>query len=176
MNRRTWLIGGGVGVAAAAAGLGYGWLRQRSALGAAESTFWDMSFEQPGGGTLAMASLRGRPLLVNFWATWCAPCIKEMPMLDRFYRDQHARGWQVVGLAVDGPTPVREYLQRLPIGFPIGLAGMEGAELSRLLGNASGGLPFTVVLGPDGHIEARKLGPVAPDELEMWDRRVIPRA
>jgi thiol-disulfide isomerase/thioredoxin len=176
MNRRRWVIGGAIGTAAAAAGLGLGWYRSRSNRDTAENALWALTFEQPAGGSLSFAELRGHPVLVNFWATWCAPCLREMPLLDRFYRDQRERGWRVVGLAVDGAAPVREFLQRLPIGFPIGLAGMEGAALSRQLGNVSGGLPFTVVLGPDGHIEARKLGAIAPDDLDLWDRRVIPRA
>ncbi|MBC7717365.1 MAG: TlpA family protein disulfide reductase, partial [Pseudorhodobacter sp.] len=81
-----------------------------------------------------MADLRGKPLLLNFWATWCPPCVKEMPLLDAFYQTHRARGWQVVGLAVDSPTPVRAFLERVPVSFPIGLAGMEGSELSRALG------------------------------------------
>jgi len=169
MNRRR-VLGTGIAVAAAAAGLGFAAWRGRPTTTAADEALWGMSFEQPGGGTLAMASLRGKPLLVNFWATWCAPCVKEMPLLDRFHREHQARGWQVVGLAVDGPTPVREYLQRLPIGFPIGLAGMEGAEISRSLGNTNGALPFTVVFAADGHVVARKLGEVTPSELQSWGR------
>lgn len=175
MNRRRWL-GAGIAAAAAAAGAGWALYRSRSPLGDAETALWAMSFEQPGGGSLALASLRGQPLLVNFWATWCPPCIKEMPLLDRFYREQHARGWQVVGLAADNAEPVREFLGRLPMSFPIGLAGFEGVGLSRRLGNANGALPFTVVLGADGAIAARKLGAIAPEDLDLWDRLVIPRA
>jgi thiol-disulfide isomerase/thioredoxin len=85
------------------------------------------------------------PLVLNFWATWCPPCIKEMPALDRF-REPCGTRWEVVGLAVDGPTPVREFLQRVPVSFPIGLAGFGGADLGKRLGNQTGGLPFTVVL------------------------------
>jgi thiol-disulfide isomerase/thioredoxin len=170
MNRRL-LLGAGVGAAAVAAGAGYGFYRSQPAGGDSVPALWDLHFEQPGGGTLAMSSLRGRPLLVNFWATWCPPCVKEMPLLDRFHREKQAAGWQVVGIAVDGPTPVREYLAKLPMSFPIGLAGMEGAELSRTLGNANGALPFTVVLDASGHVIARKLGSISERDLADYASR-----
>lgn len=173
MKRRI-LLGAGVGAAALAAGASFSLYRSRVSGSEPEPALWKLSFEQASGGTLTMASLRGRPLLLNFWATWCAPCIKEMPMLDRFHLERKAAGWQVVGIAVDGPTPVHEYLRRLPMSFPIGLAGMEGAELSRTLGNASGSLPFTVVFAADGKILARKLGAVAPSDLEDWVKRANP--
>ena len=82
-----------------------------------------------------MATLRGQPLVLNFWATWCPPCVKEMPEIDRFQREFAARGWQVLGLAVDRPQPVREFLARTPVGYTIAMAGLEGTELSRQLGN-----------------------------------------
>src|SRR5262245_17845603 len=108
MNRRL-LLSAGVAVAAAGAGAGWSWWRHRetdAAAGAAQA-LWQERFEQPSGGELVMAPLRGQPLILNFWATWCAPCVKEMPLLDAFYKERKAAGWQVVGLAVDSPTPVR---------------------------------------------------------------------
>jgi thiol-disulfide isomerase/thioredoxin len=105
---------------------------------------------------------------MNFWATWCPPCVKEMPLLDQFHRQHRAAGWQVVGLAVDGPTPVRQFLARVPVGFAIGLAGFDGTELSRRLGNERGALPFTVVFGKEGRVLHRKLGEVTPEELATW--------
>jgi hypothetical protein len=77
----------------------------------------------------------------------------------------------VVGLAVDSPTPVREFLKRVPVSFPIGLAGMEGSELSRALGNPNGSLPFTVVLSAKGAVVAQKLGSIEASDLELWARQ-----
>ncbi len=168
MNRRRWVLGG-AGVAAAAAGAGWQ-LRHQGELAPAPEpgTLWTLRFPRPEGGELVMAELRGRPLLLNFWATWCPPCVKEMPDLDRFRPLIAARGGEVVGLAIDGPTPVREFLQRVRVGFPIGLAGFEGTDLVKQLGNAQGGLPFTLLFGSDGHVRQRKLGQTTLAELTTW--------
>ena len=83
-----------------------------------------------------MAELRGQPLLINFWATWCPPCIKELPEFDRFARS-HAKQLRVVGLAIDSLAPVQEFLKKQPVGFAIGLAGFAGTDLARSLGNSA---------------------------------------
>jgi thiol-disulfide isomerase/thioredoxin len=165
MNRRHALTIG-VGGIALAAGAGFGWWRER--LPEAERALWNLQFDRPEGGSLALAGLRGQPLLLNFWATWCAPCVKEMPLLDAFQRAHQPAGWRVVGLAVDGPTPVREFLQKLPVTFPIGLAGLTGVDLARSLGNERGGLPFSAVFDRDGRVIARKLGSIAEQDLASW--------
>ena len=170
MNRRFALTAGVAGVAAAA-GSGWAWWRGRSPsapLTEAEQALWQQRFNQPAGGELAMAPLLGKPLVLNFWATWCAPCVKEMPLLDAFYRQQRAKGWQVIGLAIDGPTPVREFLTKLPVGFPIGLAGFNGVDLARSLGNERGGLPFSVIFDRRGAAVFRKLGTIETTELAHW--------
>ena len=171
MIRRRGL-GVAVGAAAALAGVGWALWHQRTDSDGADAAagLWALRFDRPEGGELEMAPLRGRPLVLNFWATWCPPCVKEMPELDRFHRDHAARGWQVVGLAIDGPTPVREFLQRVPVSFPIGLAGFGGTDLVRRLGNPSGGLPFTVLFGREGLPLHRKLGETTYDELAGWAR------
>ena len=132
---------------------------------------WPLRFERPEGGELALADLRGRPLVLNFWATWCPPCVEEMPMLDRFHRAQGAGGWQVAGLAIDSAEPVRDFFARHPVGFPIGLAGVKGVTLARSLGNQRGALPFSVVYDAGGKAIARKLGALTPEELAGWANR-----
>lgn len=129
-----------------------------------------MHFDQPGGGQLGLDTFRGRPLLLNFWATWCPPCVSELPLLDRFQRDQPSGGWQVAGLAVDNLSPVLEFLAKHPVTFPIGLAGAGGIELARDLGNRDGALPFTAVFDRSGALVTRKLGVIKPADLQQWER------
>lgn len=131
---------------------------------------WPLRFETPSGSTLAMESLRGRPLLLNFWATWCPPCVEELPLLDAFYRENSSKSWQVLGLAIDQPSAVRAFLQRTPVSFPVGFAGLGGTELAKALGNLSGGLPFTVVIGAGGEVLQRRMGRVTAADLAQWSR------
>ncbi|MGJ7488978.1 TlpA family protein disulfide reductase [Variovorax sp. ZT4R33] len=177
-SRRAWLLGG-VAAAAGVAGAGTAWWRHATGAGATPageqlpSIFWSSRFERPEGGQLEMASLRGKPLLLNFWATWCPPCVEELPMVDRFFREQAANGWQVVGLAIDRPESVRKFLTRTPVSFPIGITGLDGTELVRELGNTGGGLPFTLVLAADGSVAARKMGQLLPADLDTWRRAEV---
>lgn len=165
-SRRRTLVLGGVGLTAAAAGAYWAARGGRSA--APPEPPWSLEFETPEGGTLRMSSLFGRPLVLNFWATWCPPCIEEMPQLDRFHADFGPRGWQVVGLAIDRKEPVNAFLAKRPVRFPTALAGVAGADLGRRLGNAAGALPFTAVFGADGRISHRKSGQTTYEELAGW--------
>ncbi len=155
---------------AAAGGAGLAWwkFQPHAAERGAEAALWSMEFEKPEGGMLSLRALSGKPLVVNFWATWCPPCVEELPLLNAFYRQHAADGWQVVGLAIDQPSAVRKFLQRMPLDFPIGLAGLGGTELGRSLGNLTGGLPFTVVLGGEGRVLHRKMGQVTSEDLQLW--------
>lgn len=131
---------------------------------------WQQNLDTPGGGKLRLASFQGKPLVINFWATWCPPCVEEMPLLDRFYRENSAKNWNVIGLAVDRPESVRHFLAQHPVAFPIGLVSFEGFDLGRLLGNVSGSLPFTVVVDATGVVAQRKMGRLATADIEAWAR------
>ncbi len=173
VSRRMLL--GGAGAVAALAGLGFAAWRQPGI--AAPGTvsgelappgFWQTQWPTPHGTDLSMASLQGKPLLLNFWATWCPPCVEELPLLETFYLQNKASGWQVLGLAVDKLQPVQAFLRKQPLSFPVGMAGFAGTELTRSMGNLTGSLPFSVVFGADGSILHRKMGRVSVEDLAVW--------
>ena len=175
-SRRTTVVAG-LGVAAAAALVGWRaqvWLQSGGGWGEtghsdeAHHALWSASFEQPEGQTLDMSSLKGRPLVLNFWATWCQPCIAEMPLLDAYFKQNAAKGVQVLGLAIDQPSAVRHFLSLRPVSYPIGLAGMLGPQLSKDLGDEQGGLPFTLVLGANGGLLHRHLGRLHEADVAAW--------
>ena len=168
LSKRNVVLGG-VAVLAALGGATVALRKQESRLNLeAEQALWSAEFDTPYGQVLKMQNLQGKPLVVNFWATWCAPCVEEMPLLDVFFRQNSSKNWQMVGLAIDQPSRVRQYLSQNAISYPIGLAGMSGTNLGRLLGNEQGGLPFTVVLDADGGLIQRKLGKLSAQEIQAW--------
>lgn len=167
--RRGWLLAA-AGVVAVAAGAAVGWRRFSLKEASDSDDLWDLSFPTPDGGTLALADLKGRPLLINFWATWCPPCVEELPLLSRTYTEKKDQGWQIIGIAIDQPDPVRSFLERMPLSFPVALADMSAVGLTKQLGNAAGGLPFTVLFDANGTLRQRKLGQLKPSDLESWLR------
>jgi len=174
-SRRALLAA--VGVLAAAGGT-FWYLRQpmapdapAAAEGAEPVDLWSLRFPRPDGGELVMAEFRGLPLLINFWATWCPPCVKELPEFDRFARS-HDQRLRVVGLAIDALAPVQDFLKKRPVSFAIGLGGFAGTDLARSLGNGAGALPFTVLLNSQGAVVQRKLGETHYAELESWLRKL----
>jgi len=160
----------GAGAAAAVAGVGVALWRfePEKVVDAVKHPLWSQQFESPVGEVLAMAKFQGKPLLLNFWATWCPPCIEELPMIDAFWRENKVNGHQVLALAIDQPSAVRKFLIKHALGFPVGLAGLEGTHLAKSLGNAVGGLPFTVFLKADGSIWRQKMGQLTADDLTQW--------
>ena len=167
-GRRHWLLAAGVTAAAAGAGLAWWRLQPQEALPEGVQALWTQQFQTPTGEPLAMSAFRGRPLLLNFWATWCPPCVEELPMIDAFWREHAAKGLQVVGLAIDQPSAVKRFLERQALGFPVGLAGLGGTELARSLGNETGSLPFSVFFAADGRVLAKKLGQLSREDLVGW--------
>lgn len=168
--RRRWLYGAAAAVVAAG---GAGWAALAWRQGQTSATevpagLWQQSFPTPEGGVLDLQALRGQPLVLNFWATWCPPCVAELPLLSSFSRENAANGWQVLGIAVDQAAAVRAFLDRVPVAFPVALAPQGGIALSRSLGNLAGGLPFTVVFGADGQVRHRKMGQITPQNLKDW--------
>lgn len=166
--RRHWMLG--VGALAAAAGAGVAWQRLQSgpAQPQAVQDFWQKRFDGLQGEPQEMASLRGKPLLLNFWATWCPPCVQELPMIEAFWRQHAANGVQVLALAIDQPSAVRAFVVKQGLTMPVALAGLEGTGLAKSLGNLTGGLPFSVFFRADASIYQQKLGQLVQTDLQDW--------
>ena len=114
------------------------------------------------------AAYAGQPVLVNIWASWCGPCIEEMPELDRFAREQGENGVQVLGIALDDAEAVRAFLERIPVNYAIALDAPGPADAGVRLGNPRGVLPYTVLLSPDGRLLKQRIGPFAHGEIDGW--------
>ena len=171
LGRRDALIFGTVALGAAAVGGVAGALFLQSSSGAAAllaSRFPDLS-----GTPRRLIDWQGKALLCNFWATWCAPCREEMPLLDLAHQRYSPRGLQVVGIAVDTADNVRQFTGFLSVGYPLLLGDASTIVLMRALGNSSGGLPFTVLLDRRGGLVERKLGPLSAADLEARVQRLL---
>jgi len=110
----------------------------------------------------------GRPLLVNVWAPWCAPCVREMPVLQAFSAEQAGNGVQVVGIALDDRIAVEAFLQRVPVRYAILLDQAGPADASVRLGDPNGVLPYSVLISADGRLLKQRIGPFAEGELAGW--------
>ncbi len=113
----------------------------------------------------------GRPLLINFWASWCGPCIEEMPELERFSAQQGANGVQVIGIALDDQAAVEAFLARVPVRYPILLDQAGPADSSVRLGNPKGVLPYSVLVSADGRLLKQRIGPFVHGEIDDWAAR-----
>ncbi|HEU4813167.1 MAG TPA: TlpA disulfide reductase family protein [Xanthomonadaceae bacterium] len=114
-----------------------------------------------------------RPTLVNVWASWCGPCIEEMPELERFHAEQAGNGVQVVGIALDDRAAVEAFLQRIPVTYTILLDAPGPADAGVRLGNPAGVLPYTALLDADGRLVRQKIGPFEPGEIDAWVREQV---
>ena len=103
----------------------------------------------------------GRPMLINVWATWCSPCIKEMPELAEFSHQQGDAGVQVIGLALDDAAAVQAWLERLPSPYPHYRDDAGPRDAGVVLGNPAGVLPYTVLVDAAGILRKQQVGPFA---------------
>lgn len=109
----------------------------------------------------SLTGYRGKVLIINYWATWCAPCREEIPLFVRLQRDYVDKNVQFIGIAVDQVDKVRDFAREFQINYPLLIAGMEAVELSRQAGNKAGVLPYTLVLDRSGRIAVSLVGVIS---------------
>jgi len=112
-------------------------------------------------------------LVVNYWATWCAPCREEIPGFVRLQERYGSRGLQFVGIAIDQPDKVAEFASELRINYPLLLGGLEIIELLRQAGNRAGVLPYTLVIDRKGNLVSREPGGLKEVRLESLIQRLL---
>jgi thiol-disulfide isomerase/thioredoxin len=162
-------MGGCAALLGLAAGVGLKW-RSDASVSPRAASFWALRFDLLDGGAIDANTLRGQPLLVNFWATWCPPCIEEMPLINGFYLQNRSKKHQVLGIALDKIEAVRQFLGRVPIQYPMTVSSSGGVELARDLGNLTGGLPFSVFFASAGNVARRHMGKLSATDLLAWSQ------
>jgi peroxiredoxin len=117
-----------------------------------------LSLPDLNGSQQAMAQWNGKILVINYWASWCAPCKEEMPAFSRLYDKHMSNGVQFVGISIDSPDKVRQFQKDSPVTYPLLLGSMDTMQVVSGLGNPMQGLPFTVILDRQGEVHSTKLG------------------
>ncbi len=168
MNRRQWIMIGGISLLTLLAGVfSSQWISQTGlASDPSIKAFFANPWQTPDGKPANSQNWRGNVLVVNFWASWCPPCVEEMPALDKIAQEYAPKNVLIVGIGIDSPSNIREFLQKTPVSYPIVLGGIEGSNLSKQMGNTQGALPYTVVINPKGKSIYTKLGKISEEELK----------
>jgi thiol-disulfide isomerase/thioredoxin len=126
----------------------------------------EFSFPDLSGKKHSISEWKGNVLLINFWATWCPSCREEIPDFIALQREYADKGLQVIGISIEEPEPVGEYLDFVKINYPVLTSGDEGMILSRRLGNILEGVPYTLVVDRQGKIVETKTGKFSKERLK----------
>lgn len=182
LSRRLWLGMGlaGLGLGAAA----YQWRRQTARQAAAlaasaanpagprfPEALENLKIHTLSGQPLDLAPWRGQAVFINFWAPWCPPCVKELPLIDRAVGlwKSAAPGRQAMALALDQAPNVKAFLDSLPLQhLSVGLGGLQAMDALRHLGNGAGVLPFSMMIGPDGQVQRSHVGELDDEAIQRW--------
>ena len=166
--KQRWVVPAVVAIAAAAAGFAFNVWRTapEAAADGAVAALRTAQLPDTEGKARSIDQWQGKVVVVNFWATWCAPCRDEIPILVKLQEKHGARGLQLVGIAIDQAEKVRPYATEMRMNFPTLIGGVDAIELSRKLGNRAGVLPFTVVIDRQGKVADVHVGAVKEASFE----------
>jgi thiol-disulfide isomerase/thioredoxin len=156
------LIVGAVGAAALGAGI-YVALHGDAPVDA--SALLALSLPDAAGKEQSIGQWRGKVVVVNFWATWCAPCREEMPEFVKAQSEFGSKGLQFVGIAVDDADKAERLSKELGLNYPTLIGGYGAVELSKTLGNRLAALPFSIIVDRQGRVVHTQLGPLKPEQL-----------
>ncbi len=131
------------------------------------AALWQAKLSDQRGHTQSLAQYQGSPLVVNFWAAWCKPCVEEMPALSDLQNKYAPKGVRFIGIAIDSVANVVKFEKKVKVNYPLYSAGYEGLELAHAMGNTQGGLPFTVFIDASGNIRSRLLGSVTQNKERL---------
>jgi len=127
----------------------------------------DFTLNDTTGAPVSADDFDGHVWLVNFWATWCAPCVEEMPMLSQLQQDHSDQGLKIVGIALDDADRARDFAAGMAIDYPILVGRADVVLTGRRYGNATGMLPFSVLIDSSGTIRWTRLGALSRKDLEQ---------
>jgi thiol-disulfide isomerase/thioredoxin len=162
------LIIAAVSALTAGAALGVWRFSPAPAVPNAISGFYALNLKNAAGQALDFNRFKGKRVVINFWATWCAPCIEEMPDLDQIAKLVKTKNIEFVGIALDSEAKVSQFALKYPISYPLVVADFAGLEIAHSFGNPSGVLPFTVLMDESGKIVHSKIGQIKQNELKKW--------
>jgi len=167
---RASLLYATVAVAAVAGGTGLWWMERpvprTGPVTISSAALYAAAFTDSSGRAQTLGQFQGRVVVLNFWATWCAPCREEMPAFARLHRRWKDRQVAFVGISNEAVERVAGFAGELGIDYPLWTGGAQADELARRLGNTMGVLPFTVLLDASGRVIEAKVGPYSEAELE----------
>lgn len=175
MNRRPWIYIVGISLVALSLGIFTSQWIYRTSLAddPAIKAFFANPWKTPDGKSVNTDDWRGKVLVVNFWASWCPPCVEEMPTLDQLQGEFLSQNVLFVGIGIDSPSNIRQFLEMMPVSYPIVIGGLEGSALSKQMGNAQGALPYTIIIDAKGKAISSKLGKISEEELRKAIKSAI---
>ena len=167
MNRRQWIVISGISLLALLAGIfSSPWISKTGLVSEpGVKAFFANEWQSPDGKVLDSKDWQGKVLVVNFWGSWCPPCVEEMPELEKLQGEFLQQNVLFVGIAIDSPSNVREFLKKTSVSYPIAMGGMNGSQIYKALGNTQSALPYTVVINSNGKAIYSKLGKIDEEEL-----------